>query len=109
MSANLKGSRVGLIHVIDPTPARAASDFANFQMRKFSATMAFEPFCFCFGIDHRGTGEAVEPRPIILQLSIRSRRSQQAAYRDVFIQIRPVDADAFADEPPIVALLRCSV
>jgi hypothetical protein len=66
MSANLKGSRVGLIHVIDPTPARAAGDFANFQIRKFSATVAFEPFCFCFGIDPSRCGEALEPRPIYL-------------------------------------------
>jgi hypothetical protein len=29
MSANLKGSRVGLIHVIDPTPARAARRFCQ--------------------------------------------------------------------------------
>jgi hypothetical protein len=55
-----------LIRVIDPNPASAASDFANFQIRKFSATMAFEPFCFSFGIDHRGTGEPVEPKPIHL-------------------------------------------
>jgi len=42
MSANLKGSRVGLIHVIDPTRRALPAIFANFQIRKFSATMAFE-------------------------------------------------------------------
>ena len=38
--------RLGLIRVIDPTPASAASAFANFQIRKFSATMAFRAFLF---------------------------------------------------------------
>jgi Methyltransferase domain len=83
----------GLVFFGPSMPLRAGCYRCSFQLR--STSTADGPYAECEVTTGANTNS--------------SRRSQQAAYRNVFIQIRPVDAYAFADESPIVALLRCSV